>query len=208
MPFSPKEDYNKDVDGKACFPWNWGHVCGFAASHGLLPDGYAHVCAWCAYRFHHLLPHKEQDCLKKKKYLDKKTASETQSAPPVSVTFGNEHVEFPVVSNPVTSSSLLVSSCNTHASSTPDPVSEPPPMCTPQCTHPDLVAPPPTMLVNKPDQLTGSVAHASHTATAPSVLHNSDIADTLSCGDTCVVLPVTPVLFDWFDVTVELELSG
>ena len=103
----------------------------FTRSNSVLPDRYAHVCAWCVYQFNHSLPHKERDCLKKKKYLDKKTTSKTQSAPPESVAFGNEHVQSPVVSNPITSGSLLVSSYNAYSSSTPDPVSEPPPTCTP-----------------------------------------------------------------------------
>ena len=67
---SNKEEYNKETDGKPCFKWNWGNSCGYAGSHGELPDKHVHICAWCAYRFRRVLFHKEQDCNKKRRFLD------------------------------------------------------------------------------------------------------------------------------------------
>ena len=83
-PLNQREDYNKDTDGKPCYPWNWGKECGFQGSHGSSSDALLHICAWCAYKFRRQLKHKEQDCMKKRRFIDKKAASDT-SANAVSV---------------------------------------------------------------------------------------------------------------------------
>ena len=51
-----------------------GEKTGFQGLHNSLPDLYRHICAWCAYQFKRHLLHKEQDCLKKRRYLDKAVA--------------------------------------------------------------------------------------------------------------------------------------
>ena len=80
-----REDYNKETDGRPCYPWNWGKDCGFPGSHGTLPDMFLHICAWCAYKCKRHLLHKEQDCLKKCRFLDKKALGDSASpAQPVS----------------------------------------------------------------------------------------------------------------------------
>ena len=84
-PPNTREDYNKVVDGKPCYRWNWGKDWGFQGSHGSAPDNLLHVCAWCAYKFKRQLVHKEQDCLKKCRFLDKKASASTTTTASVSV---------------------------------------------------------------------------------------------------------------------------
>ena len=65
-----RPDYNKNVDGKPCHPWNWDNECGFATSHGLQLDRKCHLCAWCInrYKANH---HPEKICQNKKWHLNK-----------------------------------------------------------------------------------------------------------------------------------------
>ena len=39
-----------------------------------------HICAWCGYKFRRALPHREQDCLKKRTFLDKKAVADANNA--------------------------------------------------------------------------------------------------------------------------------
>ena len=57
---------------------------GFQASHGTLPKRYLHICAWCAYCFKRVLAHREQDCLKKCKFIEWKPAQDAHTTPAVS----------------------------------------------------------------------------------------------------------------------------
>ena len=90
-----REDYNKETDGKPCYPWNWGKDFGFQRSHGTHPDLHLHVCAWCAYRFKRQLNHKEQDCMKKKRFLEKKASGDSTPTNTVSEEECNYHVSHP-----------------------------------------------------------------------------------------------------------------
>ena len=67
-----RQDFNRETDGKPCNAWNWGGDCTFTTSHGQSPDKKAHVCAWCANKYHRANIHKEMDCLNKKRFLEKK----------------------------------------------------------------------------------------------------------------------------------------
>ena len=69
-PVNSREDYNKETNGKPCYPSNRGKDCGFLASHGASTEHYLHICAWCAYKFRRQLNHHEQDCLKMKCFLN------------------------------------------------------------------------------------------------------------------------------------------
>ena len=91
-PISYGEDYSKDSDGKPCYAWNWGKDCGFQVSHETAPDNLLHICAWCAYKFKHQLLHKEQDCLKKHCFLDKKTSASTAATNAVSEKLPTDYV--------------------------------------------------------------------------------------------------------------------
>ena len=69
-----RQGFDKDKDGKPCYAWNWGRDCGFSASHGFSPDARPHICAFCAYKLHKVLPHKEKECLNKQRNADKMQA--------------------------------------------------------------------------------------------------------------------------------------
>ena len=71
LPDGNRTAFDKDKDGKPCYAWNWGRDCGFLTSHGLTPDLRPHICAFCAYRLHKVLGHKEKDCLNKQRNADK-----------------------------------------------------------------------------------------------------------------------------------------
>ena len=75
-----RQDFNKDTDGKPCHPWNWGGECAFSTTHGQMPDRKAHVCAWCANKYHRANVHKEMDCLNKKRFIEKKAAQGATTA--------------------------------------------------------------------------------------------------------------------------------
>ena len=72
-----KTEFNREVDGKPCIPWNWGNECGFAASHGQMPDRRAHVCAWCANKYHRANGHQEKNCINKRRFLERKNTQPT-----------------------------------------------------------------------------------------------------------------------------------
>ena len=141
-PVNSREDYNKETDGKPCYPWNWGKECGFSASHGASAEHYLHICAWCAYKFRRQLNHREQYCLKKRRFLDKKAAGESAvNTPTVS-----EVVSY-VVSNVVDTDPA---SC-VHFTPTYDPVSPD------TVTRVDLVpVPPPRSIPKTTDTYLGS----------------------------------------------------
>ena len=67
--------YEKEKDGKPCYPWNWGRECGFQASHGAEPDLKPHICAYCAYRTHKVLAHREMECINKQRAAVRAPAS-------------------------------------------------------------------------------------------------------------------------------------
>ena len=71
---SSKQAFDKDKDGKPCYSWNWGRDCGFTASHGSSPDIRPHICAFCAYKLHKVLFHREKDCINKQRNADKMQA--------------------------------------------------------------------------------------------------------------------------------------
>ena len=78
-----RQEFNRETDGKPCNAWNWGGDCAYSTTHGQLPDKKAHVCAWCANKYHRANIHKEMDCLNKKRFLEKKAnqgATSTQQA--------------------------------------------------------------------------------------------------------------------------------
>ena len=91
-PINYREDYNKDSDSKPCYAWNWGKDCWFQASHGNAPDNMLHVCAWYVYKFKCQLAYKEQDCLKKRRFLDKKTSASTTATNTMSLKCCTNHV--------------------------------------------------------------------------------------------------------------------
>ena len=64
---SGRVQYDREKDGKPCYPWNWGRECGFPSSHGVEPDLKPHICAYCAYRAHKVLAHRELDCINKQR---------------------------------------------------------------------------------------------------------------------------------------------
>lgn len=64
---SQRVQFDRERDGKPCYPWNWGKDCGFEASHGSPPDAKPHICAYCAYRTRKVLHHREQDCINKQR---------------------------------------------------------------------------------------------------------------------------------------------
>lgn len=74
-----KPEYSKEVEGKPCHPWNWGNECGFTASHGQLPDRKAHICAWCANKYHRVNLHQEKVCINKKRFTERKAAPSTDT---------------------------------------------------------------------------------------------------------------------------------
>ena len=84
-PINSREDFNKEVDGKPCYLWNWGKDCGFQGSHGFPPDNLLHIWAWCAYKFKRQLLHKEQDCLRKRCFLNKKASASSNNNSTVSL---------------------------------------------------------------------------------------------------------------------------
>lgn len=61
-------------------PRGTGTMTGFSTSHSTLPERFLHICTWCVYKFRRSLPHKEQNCIKKQKYLDKNAAAVASSA--------------------------------------------------------------------------------------------------------------------------------
>ena len=63
----------------SCYPWNWGKDCGFQGSHSSSSDALLHICACCAYKFRRQLKHKEEDYMKKNRFIDKKAASDTST---------------------------------------------------------------------------------------------------------------------------------
>ena len=77
--------YVRETDGKPCYPWNWGHDC----ENTVMAVSFLNVTSiMCAYKFYHPLPHQEADCMKKRCFLDKKTAPQALPCPsPLSGTF-------------------------------------------------------------------------------------------------------------------------
>ena len=68
--------YDKERDGRPCYPWNWGRDCGFSSSHGVFPEVKPHICAYCAYRNRKTFNHKEMDCGVKAKAVRKQNSSQ------------------------------------------------------------------------------------------------------------------------------------
>ena len=67
--------YDKEKDGKPCYPWNWGRECGFNTSHGPENDLKPHICAYCAYRTHKVLGHREMECINKQRSAQRAQAN-------------------------------------------------------------------------------------------------------------------------------------
>ena len=66
-----RQQYEKEKDGKPCYPWNWGRECGFTGLHGSFPEVKPHICAYCAYKTKKVLDHREKDCVNKMRAVER-----------------------------------------------------------------------------------------------------------------------------------------
>ena len=73
--FDSRAQFDKEKDGRPCYPWNWGRDCGFSTTHGALPDLKAHICAYCAYKTKKILEHREKDCVNKMRAAERAQAN-------------------------------------------------------------------------------------------------------------------------------------